>query len=1289
MFRILFLLFFASVAAYATTYNIVVTNDEHVEILEIIIEGINYFFGIDNAANGGAERYLSMVKFVLVTGTLWALIQLMMASIGGNGAAGFKHYFMYLFLVFTVAILIYGPRSSVLIQTRDGSAYGTATDVPMIFAFTLSMFTTLQFELSDITENAFNVPDPTDNFASGGAGGLGYYGGQINVSKIPEDATFSAQNNTRELASKYSSFMRDCVILPTLSSPGGDTRMQGLLDDTNIKGNIAPTVTGFPSELVEYDGRTGTCDEFWSGGTAFGAGFIGLQQSITNFENNITATSKIGRIGSALAYFGAVMNNNNAINNASAVKASVTQAVLSNEFRSVFAKMGVAGQVASDGAAQTMADMQINGISTGLFVAEQLPRAAFLLFAVMVAATPFLLAFAMFPGSFSILLNFLKTLLWISLWVPMANILGVFQDFHFAKILLENNYTTVNDIVAMTPDNLINISSEAAALAGLAGGLFVAVQGLSWMLITGSGQMIGNLMSATASSFQRFSSADAQLQTRGDMQEAALMTEQLGKNVSVREKYSYGASMQAAQNAGSMSGMMAAHGTSQVGAASSVATASAVRTTLDQSASISSAQTIGGVENANNIGAVNGAASAGSMMGSYEGYGGSTQVAAETSRKGARLQTGTSVEAMSELDNSTIDTSGKYAGGTQAATIKGQISSAKNKYGDNFKSGVMSSTQSSMEHDTTTQLKRGDNLTEMGSEMSNNLADHKANMMEKKIFNATKKFSNENTQGNIDKGLRAIEANAATTDAVNLTITDHNIKQQGGSEAAIHNSASEGNMQGESKKQDATTERKYGSEALVTKKNSLSATSIPGLGGMIDQEARANNALEDAKQKSIETVQKQLQTKENLTKEVRKDGSIDGSEQIAYSPSDVTKEASDELKLLNKEKDAARSAMNTLKEAEMNPEQWASPEAQKYLDGQKENIQKFESHSNEFQQKMEDSRDSAARNDNFSGVLKANNALSQINEIGSGLSETAAKHNQMNNTLQVRNNEVIAANENVKAAEQAYETIKNPLNTVTNKQVNSLAQDAGQQKNVNPVVALLNGTSDGATKKSIVQALQNAGYTQEQAGELIGLAKASQVSSQINALSDTAEERVKLYMNRTNNDENGVLSSMTGENATIEQKAFVIEAMGQAYTINTNMNGTEYKVSYDQKGKVGAFSANSQHKVTSGTSVDAGLVSESIANMLDMNVDNATERVNAVATIGSVVTTALNVLGAKTITGLVPKGSAIANVKQIEKPGKSQTPIKGYGNIGKRQSTTSNNNKLSSNKDKADNAQEY
>lgn len=163
--------------AFATE-SIIVSSPDHAQIMHLVFEGINYFYGIGNTVNTGAVKYLSFINLMMVLGTTWVLIQLAMSAMSGSTTQGFRQYLIYLIMLFAMGILIYGPKTDVLIQTKDNSSYATANDVPYFIAFTLSMFTTMQYEMNNMSQEAFGVPDPTDNFPSGGNNGFGFMGGR-------------------------------------------------------------------------------------------------------------------------------------------------------------------------------------------------------------------------------------------------------------------------------------------------------------------------------------------------------------------------------------------------------------------------------------------------------------------------------------------------------------------------------------------------------------------------------------------------------------------------------------------------------------------------------------------------------------------------------------------------------------------------------------------------------------------------------------------------------------------------------------------------------------------------------------------------------------------------------------------------------------------------------------------------------------------------------------------------------------------------------------------------------
>lgn len=546
------------VSASGVDYYFVVNNNSQADLLDNVIDALNTFLDGSAAINDTAVRYGNLLKFVVMIGIAGVTIRLVVMHIGGNARFGFMQYVIYLMTIIFVLALAYGPRANVMVQTKYNTGYAVKT-LPELAAWGFGAFFTVKKELDDLSAIAYDIPDPSDNvFMPGGPEGLGFVGGQATMAGMYRNAQFSWYENGGQLSSKWARYVRDCFLLPASSTVGGETVLNNTLKSQDLITDIDPVTTGYGAELIQYDGLVTTCSDFYVNS---------LQPDLTAFTNDLNDSSKYLNLGSAIGYFGSLIDDTGAMSNAGSIKAAVTQAVLSNEFSTTFAAMGIAGEVMADGAAQSTADIQLKGIATGLMMAEQLPMVAFVVFLLMVAAFPFIVAFALLPGTLSTLVNYARTLLWVSLWEPMGNILGVFYDYRFVSLARELGFpTSGTGELLVTPSNLINVSSEAATMAGIAGFLFLAVQGLSWMLVTGSGQMIGNLMSHFGSAFSQRADADAQLQARGEMAKRNMLASEMGEQISMREMYQYGAMQEAGMGAGMMGGAMTAFGTDVAGA---------------------------------------------------------------------------------------------------------------------------------------------------------------------------------------------------------------------------------------------------------------------------------------------------------------------------------------------------------------------------------------------------------------------------------------------------------------------------------------------------------------------------------------------------------------------------------------------------------------------------------------------------------------------------------------------------------------------------------------------------
>lgn len=810
----------SSVFGYET---IIVSNPDHVDIMSTIITGVKHFLGGGSDAN----TFYSLASLVVVVGTVWVLIRLMTGALSGDFKGGFKSYFIYLVMLMGVSMLLYGPKTQVLIATKPNvgvsSAYNTIDDVPYFLSFVTSMFTNIQYSLGEISKTAFNIPMVTDNFPAGGVDGLGFSGAAASLAKMSQNANFKISGDP-ELQDKYAQYVQDCVMLP-LSAKGDDAVMRRALKSTDLMTDIAPGQMGDGAEFIRYNGVTIRCNDFWNGGAnyvaAFGAGTQGLKDTLEDFKDDTNGTGggrRAAEIGGALRYYGTLMNSATAMAATADVQQAVLQSVMSNEFASAYNKLGVAGDVAQRGASMAMAQAQLESMNTAAYYTTWIPRLSFMFFALMVASSPFLLLFALLPGSGSILINFLRTLVWVTLWEPMSSIIGVFMDSHLAKVYKENGITTLNDVAQISTENLIDVSSEAAALAAAAGVLYAGIQGISWMLMTGSGQMLGNVLSGVAGNIKQTTNADTQMAAQQQIAGAALASQELGRDIGVAEMNYYRAMQQSADSASQVAGTQHAYGASGSRMAQSMTHTNSVNTANSLGNQQATARVLGSGSKAASVGRVMGSKSAGAMVkeaegmymneelaemlggfagtatanqaiGNAEGNDWDSNTVAQTARKSSRLSAKTSATAMGGMKDSDIDDAGTHAGTTQSSQMKSQVSAAKKQHPDDWVGGLSKSIAASTEHDTLTQLQRGDNLDAMEGE-SDKLARNKANMMEKKTLEAINNFKNENPGMTTDQALKAMETNAATVEGSQLNATHKSIKRVG-KDSFIKNQATE------------------------------------------------------------------------------------------------------------------------------------------------------------------------------------------------------------------------------------------------------------------------------------------------------------------------------------------------------------------------------------------------------------------------------------------------------------------------------------------------------------------
>lgn len=1193
----LLLIFIPGLAEAAVTpdYYIVLGTETQAAIMNHIITSLNVFFGYDATVATTAVRYYKMLEFVVILGVAGALVRLTLGSLGGGAGIAAKGYVIYLLSVVFILGIAYGPTSVVMVQTKHNTTYSVHT-LPMLMAFTFSAFTTLQKELNDMSESAFNIPNPTDNvFVEGASEGLGYAGGEIELARAYKTATFGTE---RELSSQWDAYVRDCFLLPASAQPGGDKLLTTLFSSTNIRSDLNPTQTGFGEELITWNGHTGRCKDFWNDNgastTAFDLSYSGLDSAIQKFEDNVTSTGRYNKLGGALGYLGALVADNNNIPSAAAIKSAVSQAVLSNEYSSTFRSMGIAGQVMADGAEQANADVQLNGISSGLYMAEQLPMTAFLVFALMMSAFPFVLAFALLPGALKVLMNYSQTLLWISLWGPMANILGIFLDFRFDQLAQEYMYgVDPNGVLSLTPDKFIDVSSEAASIAGLAGYLFISVGALSWMLVTGSGQMLGNMMSSFSGAFQNRANADSQSANSEEMRKTGLLSAEMGESISQREMLQYEANMRAGDAAGATGGMMHSFGRNgSVGAITSSHTG-AVNGAVGMGESIAKAEKLGNGGMGNTAGRIQGA-KAGAAYGAEASTLGSEEKAAKVGANNAVNQT---MEAQSSSDafQENLDTNGEKSmrttksvdartkqvgatnalkatqqetgGGTLDDTANNVVSAnstktAEGQSGDIKRISKEGGATEAVHHAATMGEDKGrDNIATSGA-IEQNVGRHgEKNIASAKLLGQMQNHEvktaamEKHAQQKGQTAPAAVEdiADDSSTAAAQQTIgKDAEINAQGGSKRAISNTAVNDAFKGDSQEQDAKRNLQMNREG--TTNDDAAATVSEEKYGKMQTVAKHNTDNQD----KVDTAKGQLeQAKADLkqveAREAAKDEYRESAEKVGASRG--------ELLALEKQKSEMESA-------------GASEDDLKAIDGQ-------------IEQKTQEVKDNVKA---MQGEIKE---MSEVAKKTPGISLEQAKAN------------VVAAEQNVKAQEQ----YKNE------------SQKTGSAIGAETIEKAVTGNE----KTDAVGGLDG----RHNIGKFMGQKEAAGALGEISATGTKADGVIDMMERGKTEAQVQEMREGLGlrEDASNNEIAMAYVARGASMQTRTSMDGKNIEATFDNNGNVTFFKSDSTKNFSAGTNVRFNFSDTATGYTLQTNADAGD--IAAVKGFSNVLTFATNVGTAK------------------------------------------------------------
>jgi len=740
------LLIFTGIGAFADT-TFYAYSPQQVSTFSDLLTYLSFFF--DKGSDTGST-YLSLLKFIVIFGTLVVTVNMAKEFHSRNPNSSHSTLFdfaKYQIFVIGMLTILYGKYDNVVVTDPMSGAVGVSAEIPLIFAKTIGFFSEFEYQMTKLAEYAFkDIRSPSSdwNIQNYGTSGLGYGGVADGVTlaglmTLKDLDMNKADGVTKDLSPMFSELLTECVVTP-LSSNGGNDNPSDLFYTKNTMKKIQDifnnhsNIQNIPLSKVYYGDDT--CGKLWDD----------VKDIVSKYKNDANNTMLASREAntyiSSLAYAVYMQDNNDSaglIADAGKAKAALLQTMLGNETNNLFNKLGVAGNIYAAGANKSLAEVQYTGMGVAMMMQKYLPLLSFMLFAIMCGAFPFIFAFALLPGGFNSIINYVKTLAWVSLWGPMAAILNFFVDRRLGEIYAQvagGDYTTLLEPAHIVAD----VGSAGGEMAGLAGMLFLSVPGLSWMLVSGSGVMLGNIAGIIGNSFTKNISPDNVLQDATQLQSAKDASMQMDRKVGVAEMAEFSARRQAAMEGGAYSGAVKAmkqggFGMNEFAAMSEVQSASEV----GQGAAF--ANQVGGGENAAFMGSIQGAQSGAQAMTSAKTIGSTTNASFMGSIEGAQSASTAMAHANKIGSVNNAQRVGRVTGGKQAGQEVSQADvyhgSADDAYNTSYKA-TFSAEEEKRKHFQ--QLSKDDIITNadnqgyLSGRTEHNLADklnHTSNLLEK------------------------------------------------------------------------------------------------------------------------------------------------------------------------------------------------------------------------------------------------------------------------------------------------------------------------------------------------------------------------------------------------------------------------------------------------------------------------------------------------------------------------------------------------------------------------------
>ncbi|MGB2552798.1 conjugal transfer protein TraG N-terminal domain-containing protein [Campylobacter sp. MOP51] len=493
-------------------YEFIVENQTMVQSYEHIFNTIASLFG--------SATYLEIIKIAFLLGGFYTFVLMILSYLNINvDASPFKRdsiFVGYIFIAFALLTVTFSvDKVSIITKTSSLPTYCAKTapttthskvdNVPWLWAY---IFTTINEGGHSLTKMATAVFGSIDGKQRGNY--VDYIQSAAGILTL--DFKYLGEK-TSSVSSVMNSIKNDCILTPG-SKTASDTN--SIIYAVQNTGDIRRTLNDYFSDeaaltmypnptsnkavdlgsavvdgikpknfLMSVNGEIKTCGAVWADTNSV------LNQLMTS--NSLECSHGLKEIltPNNLAFF--TGDKTATISTPQMHNILINAALLNTVLEK---KYNIPSEI-SFATGKSIAQQTNQFVGTGFYMAKMIPILQMGLRAIFYAFIPFTFLVIIMPYGTRVLAQYLKSIIWVELWSPMAAILNMFiLEGSIGKFYEAYHMNGIN------ASNALHVYNDAFAVAGVAGYLYLSIPALTWLVLRGSAMMIGNILQGLASRAQ-------------------------------------------------------------------------------------------------------------------------------------------------------------------------------------------------------------------------------------------------------------------------------------------------------------------------------------------------------------------------------------------------------------------------------------------------------------------------------------------------------------------------------------------------------------------------------------------------------------------------------------------------------------------------------------------------------------------------------------------------------------------------------------------------------------------